>query len=410
MGVELGDHQLLAISKLKTGSILCGGVGSGKSRTGIAYYYFEECKGRCPVNGDGLYFPMSDPKDLYIITTAKKRDTLEWDGECAAFGLSTKEENPDGIQVVVDSWNNIAKYCNVCNAFFIFDEQRLVGSGAWVKSFYQIAKKNNWIMLTATPGDKWMDYIPVFVANGFYKNRTEFIRRHVVFNRAVKFPLVDRYVECGRLVHLKNSILVNMPFVKPTTPHYEGIQVSYDSKKYFDVVKRRWNPYLDAPIENVSQYTSILRKIVNSSTDRIRKTKEIIDGHPKLIIFYNFDYELEELRQLCRTCNYNYSEWNGHKHMPIPRTSEWVYLVQYTAGAEGWNCIETDTILFYSLNHSYKATIQAMGRVDRMNTPFQDLYYYFLFSSSPVDKRIKDCLMDKRDFNANEFSYEFEAA
>ena len=197
MSVQLDGNQLLALEQLKSGSILCGGVGSGKSRTSLAYFTVKECKGG--LNGE----PMKDPKNLYIITTAKKRDSKEWEDEFPPFPF-------DEIDICIDSWNNIGKYADVKDSFFIFDEQRLVGSGAWVKAFLKISKSNHWILLSATPGDTWMDYIPVFIANGFYKNRTEFIRRHVVYSRFAKFPKVDHYVETGRLLRLRKSILVNM--------------------------------------------------------------------------------------------------------------------------------------------------------------------------------------------------------
>ena len=172
---------------------------------------------------------MSKPKDLFIITTAAKRDTLDWERECAIFALSRdRTASIGGIQVIVDSWNNIKKYIKIENSFFIFDEQRVVVSGAWVKSFLKITKANNWILLSATPGDTWMDYIPTFVANRFYKNRTEFLRTHVVYNTFTKYPKVDHYVEEGKLLKFKHQILVNMAYSKPTISHSINVMVPFD--------------------------------------------------------------------------------------------------------------------------------------------------------------------------------------
>jgi hypothetical protein len=130
VSVELYEHQKEALPKIKNGSILCGGVGSGKSRTALAYYYIQQGGG---IDGEN-HLPMNDPpKDLYIITTARKRDQMEWEGDMGPFLLTT---NPKVAyyrhKVVVDSWNNIKKYSDVKDAFFIFDEQRVVGSGTWV--------------------------------------------------------------------------------------------------------------------------------------------------------------------------------------------------------------------------------------------------------------------------------------
>ncbi len=407
--MELYDYQKKAVSQMKNGCILCGGVGSGKSRTALAYYFFQE-GGELLGNvaGDN-YLPMNDPpKDLYIITTARKRDTLEWEGELSPFLLSTKSEhNLYHNKVIVDSWNNIKKYSEVTDAFFIFDEQRVVGSGAWVKSFLKITKSNQWILLSATPGDTWQDYIPVFIANGFYRNRTEFTREHIVYSRFSKFPKVDRYLNVGRLIRQRNDILVNMDFKRTTVSHHEDIFVSYNIEKYKDVGRTRWNPYKDEPIVNAGELCYVWRKIVNTDQSRQVALLEIIEKHPRAIIFYNFDYELELLKELfiphADTMFFEIAEWNGHCHQSVPECESWVYLVQYNAGAEGWNCIKTDTIIFYSQNYSYKIMQQSAGRIDRLNTPYKDLYYYHLKTRSGIDLAISRALRDKKDFNESRY-------
>ena len=405
MAIVLRDYQLDAISKLKTGSILNGGVGSGKSLTALSYYYLQN-------NGDvnflsGGYYSRMEPKpmDLYIITTARKRDTLEWEGELAHFLMSThKECTIYDCDVVVDSWNNIGKYKDVKNAFFIFDEQRVVGSGAWVKAFLKIAKANEWILLSATPGDTWVDYIPVFVANGFYKNKTEFMREHAVFARYSKFPKIEKYIGTGKLLKLRRQILIDMDFKRETVQHHEDIYVDYDVATYKDVMKRRWDIWKDEPIVNASGLCYTLRKIVNTHESRANKLIDIFKTHPKMIVFYNFDYELEILKNLDYGEGATVGEWNGHKHEPTPTTDKWVYLVQYTAGAEGWNCITTDTIVFYSQNYSYKIMHQSAGRTDRLNTPFRDLYYYHLKTRSGIDLAIAKALNSKKKFNESGFA------
>ena len=401
-GISLYDYQLDAVKRMKNGCILCGGVGSGKSRTALAYYYI--------LSGGELdtetYAPMDDLhlKDLYIITTARKRDTKEWEGELVPFLLTTNSDIAlYSNKVVIDSWNNIGKYKDVRNAFFIFDEQRVVGSGTWVKSFLKIAKANEWILLSATPGDTWLDYIPVFVANGFYRNRTEFLRDHVVYRRFSKYPQVERYLNTGRLIRLRNSILVTMDFKRSTISHHEPVYVGYDKQTYKQITRTRFDIWNNEPFKNASEYCYALRKLVNTSEERQRTVLELLEKHPRTIIFYNFDYELELLRELCENNGYIYSEWNGHKHQPIPEGDSWVYLVQYNAGAEGWNCVKTDTIIFYSQNYSYKIMAQSSGRIDRLNTPFTDLYFYHLRSRSGIDLAISKALDNKKKFNENSF-------
>lgn len=395
-GISLFDYQLDAVNRMRNGCILCGGVGSGKSRTSLAYYYKEQGG----VLGTKNYVRMKNPKDLYIITTARKRDTLEWEGELSYFLLSTNPKvNGYKNRVIVDSWNNIQKYKNVTDSFFIFDEQRVVGSGVWVKSFLKIAKSNDWILLSATPGDTWQDYIPVFIANGFYRNRTEFCNEHIVYSRFSKFPKIDRYINTGRLIRLRDRILVDMDFKRETIAHHEDIIVQYDISKYKETMRNRWDPYNNEPITNASGLCYILRKIVNSDESRQIALMDILESRPRVIVFYNFDYELDILKGLHYGKDVQIAEWNGHSHQPIPTSKSWVYLVQYTAGCEGWNCIKTDTIVFYSQNYSYKVMAQAAGRIDRLNTPYTDLYYYHLKSRSSIDLAISKALRDKKKFN-----------
>ena len=436
----LYDYQIDAVNRMRNGCILNGGVGSGKSRTGL-YYYFKEQGGSMIPD----HRPMKNPKDLYIITTAMKRDSCEWIQELSHFLMSPVPElNYYNNKIVIDSWNNIQKYKNIYGAFFIFDEDRVTGKGKWVKVFLDIARKNKWIILSATPGDTWEQYIPVFVANGFYKHKTEFAREHIVYSRVTKYPKIDRYINTGRLIRLRNQILIDMDFSRKTIAHHEDVYVQYDISKYKDTIKTRSDPFnkgyllctkdnpkalligrdispddvtpifpewyfepedgqyvvlANRPIQQASRLCYVLRKIVNSDDSRQTALLEIFEKHPKMIVFYNFDYELDILKGLYYGPNTKIAEWNGHQHQPVPDGDAWVYLVNYGAGAEGWNCIKTDTIVFYSQSYSYKTVSQAAGRIDRLNTPFRDLYYYHLKSRSGIDMAISKALSEKKQFN-----------
>lgn len=429
--MELFPHQRKAVDELRNGSVLWGDVGTGKSLTAMAYYVERE-----------------SPRDIIVITTAKKRDSLDWQRDAASLGVGRDRESTCHGVLTVDSWNNVGKYEDRKDAFFIFDEQRLVGSGSWVKAFLKIAKTNHWILLTATPGDTWLDYIPVFLANDHFKNRTEFLRNHVVFNRYSKFPKVERYTGVGKLVKLRNEMLVEMPYLRHTKRETEIVPVGYDVPKFERVLNDRWHVFEERPLRDVAELFLVMRKVVNSSTTRIEAVRTLLESHPKLIVFYNYDFELEMLRSLANEdpggseclnsaskrrpqslvspqqgnsqetnsksssddeskigsgTTFALAEWNGHKHEPIPETDRWVYLVQYVAGSEGWNCIETDAMCFFSLTYSYKNWHQAHGRIDRLNTPFKTLYYYVLMSNSMIDQAVWKSLMGKKSFNESRF-------
>lgn len=398
MAIELNNDQLDAIVRMKTGCVLVGGVGSGKSRTALGYFVLRVCKGKLRINNLGGYSPMKRPRNLVIITTARKRDTLDWQEECVPFLIPN-----ENVTVTVDSWNNIGKYQNIKDSFFIFDEQRVIGSGTWVKMFYKICKKNEWVLLSATPGDTWMDYIPMFVANGFFKNKTEFVREHVIFSRFSKFPKVDRYIGVTKLLRLRDTVTIKMASKRKTTSHHITILTSFDKTLVDKITIDRWNPWKESPIATVGEQCYLLRKAVNSSQDRIRAIKDLSEKHNRLIIFYNFNYELDLLRQMAKDLKIVSTEWNGHRHEEYPTCKKWMYFVQYAAGAEAWECIDTDTTVFYSQNYSYKINVQAAGRTDRMNTTFTDLFFYHIISNSAIDLAIQKSIKNKKNFNERKF-------
>ena len=382
----LYEHQLKALSRMGNGCVLRGGVGVGKSYTALAYYMRKEA-----------------PREIHVLTTARKRDELDWVNDAQQMGIGTKHSVKGAGRIHVDSWNKITDYTDVKGAFFIFDEQRLVGKGAWSKAFLKIARFNHWIMLSATPGDVWIDYAPLFIANGFYKNRSEFTKRHVVYSQWSKYPKIERYLGTAVLAKLRDQILVEMPFERNTTRHLEPVWCEYDQEQYEKVWKGRWNIFEGRPIKDIAEACRIVRLISNSDSTRSKALSEVSEKHPRLIIFYNFDYELEILRSWTSTSGKVSAEWNGHKHEPRPIGKSWVYLVQYVAGAEAWNCIETDAMCFYSLPYSYKNFEQAQGRIDRINTPYQDLWYYILRCHSPIDYGIWKSLEAKKNFNEKGF-------
>lgn len=390
--VPLYEHQKKALDRMHNGCILVGGVGSGKSRTALAYFWKYETD------------RFKRVKPLYIITTARKRDSLDWEGEAAYFCITKDATISTMCPLVVDSWNNLHKYVDVDHAFFIFDEQRVVGSGAWVKAFLKVCRKNRWILLSATPGDTWMDYIPVFLANGFYKNRTQFIARHVVFSRFSKYPKVDRYIDIPHLEELKSRVIVEMPFERSTESHVKRVECNFDKHTFMRIYRGRWNPFESKPVMQAGEWCYLMRKCVNMDRSRLEACLDIFELKRRLIVFYNFDYELEILldgfdEYLCEEVEI--AQYNGHRHDSIPEGDAWVYLVQYQAASEAWNCITTDTIIFYSLNYSYKIMEQAAGRINRMNTPYHHLYYYLLYSESTIDRSVLTALKNKKDFNAS---------
>lgn len=405
MSVTYRPEQIQAVRQLQNGSILAGGVGSGKTLTSLAWYLTSVCNAASFKKGGSLAKKkVKGSPTLYVITTAKKRDSLEWEEEAARLGLST---DPDcsftGSSIVVDSWNNIGKYSDREHAVFFFDEQRASGSGRWVKEFLKITRKNTWLLLSATPGDVWMDYLPVFMAHGFFRTRTEFMEDHVIFDRFAKYPKVKRYIGEAKLQRLRRSILVEMPVERHTTRERETVYCDYDRDLYKWVVKNRMDPWTEEPLRDAGGVCRILRKVVSDNDWRSEQAKRILSSNERIIVFYNYNYELDRILAVAESLGVPTAQWNGHRHDVIPAEPRWVYICQYTSAAEGWNCTSTDTVLFWSLNYSWRVTEQCEGRIDRLNTPYSRLKYYFLESHSSIDEAVRRSLSSKKVFNERAF-------
>ena len=405
MTVTYRPEQIQAVRQLQNGSILAGGVGSGKTLTSLAWYLTSVCNAASFKKGGSLAKKkVKGSPTLYVITTAKKRDSLEWEEEAARLGLSTDPAcSFTGSSIVVDSWNNIGKYSDREHAVFFFDEQRASGSGRWVKEFLKITRKNTWLLLSATPGDVWMDYLPVFMAHGFFRTRTEFMEDHVIFDRFAKYPKVKRYIGEAKLQRLRRSILVEMPVERHTTRERETVYCDYDHDLYKWVVKNRMDPWTDEPLRDAGGVCRILRKVVSDNDWRSEQAKRILSSNERVIVFYNYNYELDRILAVAESLGLPTAQWNGHRHDAIPAEHRWVYICQYTSAAEGCNCTSTDTVLFWSLNYSWRVTEQCEGRIDRLNTPYSRLKYYFLESHSSIDEAVRRSLGSKKVFNERAF-------
>lgn len=390
MYIQLTDYQVEAVEKMHNGCILRGGTGSGKTLTSLVHVFEKILGGASPLYPGHEYKKASCDIPVYVITTPKKRDTCDWTNEASLVPLTLTD---------VNSWNNIKKYEDIKDSIFIFDESKVIGYGAWTKSFLKITKHNTWVMLSATPADTWLEYMPVFIANGFYKNKTEFETEHVMWSRFAKYPKVERYFNVARLIRERDAVLVDMPDTRATTQHHVPVPCEYDRATYSILSRDRWNIFEDKPIRDISELCYCLRRVVNADPSRLEMLKPIYLRHKKVIIFYNFNYELYMLREWCQANSITYAEYNGHNHDDVPDDKYWVYLCQYTSAKEAWNCIVTDCTVFFSQTYSYKALIQSAGRIDRMNTLFTHLYYYHFVADAPIERGIQKSLDNKENFN-----------
>lgn len=405
-GIELKDFQVDCVNQLRSGKVLAAGVGAGKSIMSLYWYATQCCKYRESRNAYGRLFKiLKGSPDLYIITTAKKRDSQEWDEELAKFSLhkGVNGKEMGGITVTIDSWNNVAKYIDVQWAVFIFDEQRAIGSGSWAKAFTKIAKNNQWIMLSATPGDNWSDWCPVFIADGFHRNRTEFFRRHAVYSRYTKYPRIDRWIDTDYLERCRDKVLVTCEVPRNAERKIHELTCGYDKSQIKEVMKTRWNPETNEPFVNASELCFYIRRIVNTDKTRLDYAAHVVRDHRKVIIFYSLKVELEQILKLADLTGVPVYQYNGGRHDDLPQGSSWIYAVQFTSGSEGWNCITCNTVLYWSLPYSYKQAEQAAGRIDRLNTPFKELHYYIMRSFASIDLGIIRALKNKEDFNATGF-------
>lgn len=405
-GVQLRPFQVDCVKHLRSGKVLAAGVGAGKSIMSLYWYVTQCCAYDKSSNLNGELFKLkpSSP-DLYIITTAKKRISQEWNDELLRFNLiaGSNSHGMGNVYVTIDSWNNIRKYEGVKDAVFIFDEQRAIGSGVWAKAFVKIAKANKWLMCSATPADGWQDWCSIFIADGFHRNRTEFFRRHAVYSRFTKFPMITKWIDTDYLEKCRDAVLVTCTVPRDTERVWHDLTCGYDREAVKKAMKTRWNPETEAPFANANELVIYLRRLINTDKTRLSYASHVCKDHRRTIIFYSLNAELEEILKLESETGIKVYQFNGHKHDPLPEGSDWIYAVQFFSGSEGWNCTTTDTILYWSLPYSYKQFEQAAGRIDRLDTKYKILNYYVMKSFSPLDISIGRALSNKKDFNLRAF-------
>lgn len=404
-GVNLRQFQHECVQALRSGKVLAAGVGAGKSIMALYWYVTKCCTVRTSHNANGELFQiMPGSPDLVIITTAKKRDNHEWDDELYRYALHQGENSKKmgRVHVTIDSWNNITKYVDT-SAVFIFDEQRAIGSGAWSKAFVRIARRNPWVMLSATPADTWSDWCPIFVADGFYRNRTEFFRRHAVYSRYTKYPRIDRWIDEDYLNRCRDRVLVTCEVPRETERVVHQLTCAYDKETVRKAMKTRWNPETEEPFLNATELCFYLRRVIDTDPTRLSYAAHVVRDHRKVIIFYTLRAELEQILKLEEVTGVPVYQYNGGRHDDLPQGNSWVYAVQFQAGSEGWNCTSCNTVLYWSLPYSYKQAEQAAGRIDRLDTSYKTLNYYIMRSFAPLDLGIIRALRNKENFNASGF-------
>ena len=407
-GIILKPFQENCLERLSTGKVLAADTGAGKSIMSLAWYLSKECASdeHSLKSGAKAWTLYHGSPDLYIITTPKKRDSEEWESDLSKFNLVKGRNSKEmgEVNIFIDSWNNIKKYTEIKNSVFIFDEQRAVGSGTWAKSFVKIAKQNHWIMLSATPGDTWSDWCPLMIAKGYYPNRTAFFNKHAVYNPYVKYREIIRWDNTDELEYYRSKMLVTCRMEKKTTRHFE--EVIADCSNKYEVkraYKERTNPKTGEPFKSASELCAYTRNIINTDPTRSAVGLKIIQMYDRIIIFYTLTDELEGIKWACNKAGRKMYFYNGEIHDQVPTGNNWAYIVQYTAGSEAWNCTTCNAMLFWDLTYSYKQFKQATGRIDRLNTPYSDLYYYAIRSYMPLDLAIRRALREKKDFNSRGF-------
>ena len=112
---------------------------------------------------------------------------------------------------------------------------------------------------------------------------SQLIRSHVIFNRFVKYPKVEAYIDTWKLTENRQKILVHMHYEKKTKHVIKLMYASYDESLYKFVSEKRWNVYTDKPIKNISELCYVWRKIVNDDKSREDIIGRIIEEKRKVI-------------------------------------------------------------------------------------------------------------------------------
>ncbi|MBL0992197.1 MAG: DEAD/DEAH box helicase [Escherichia coli] len=415
--MKLFDYQKEAIENFESKPLNLSDVGTGKSYMSIGSYVKSECS------------------KLLIICLAPKVNDFVEDSEIFNLNVTALNKGTKKNKELLSESNLVAisfesswrltelnKWVDK-DTFIIIDESHKVSvSKSKVTKFVMgLSKRAKYNYLcTATPvsNGKLENWYPqLFISNVFRKPKKEFEQLFVIKQMrqmgSMRFMQITGY----RNEHLLEQMIDEASVKYKRDKGYLPEDYVYKTKKpamYNKLKKSRLykdDNDLRVELDNSSKLFNSLRQVSHGFLNGISKqvSKEpferldaILETHnnERVVIFYNYKWEAEMLKQLLDKLKRPYGEYNGSVKdlKPFKNNDNGVVLAQYKSASTGINdFVISNVMVFNSMPLSSTEYLQAKGRTDRHGQDKTPLYYHIV-PDTPIEKKIFSVVTNGKDF------------
>lgn len=143
------------------------------------------------------------------------------------------------------------------------------------------------------------------------------------------------------------------------------------------------------------------------SKDKISRLIDLVNStSDRVIIFYNFNTELEALRKVLFDRPISIVNGQVKDLKAYENNDNSVTLIQYQAGAMGLNLQKANRIIYFSLPERSELFEQSKARICRIGQEKQ-CYYHIMMCHKSVEEKIYECLLMRKDYTDELFRKEF---
>lgn len=274
--------------------------------------------------------------------------------------------------------------------------------------------------LSATPfSNSYIDVAPYLILAGFYKNKSQFLKRHIKHFDKYFAPITGPGTGIVAKSYFKDPDLI--------TKRFESIKVSIDTSQYYPKVERfHIKSHLNK--DTATQYRQIKldykhhinyeypiqarteqqRLISNHDYEKDLQLLKILQWRKNIkqapvLIFYQYSSSLANLLQVLTQSYplYKIKIINGNHRLNFeqaPSNPDTIILIQYQAGGEGLDWQWSNLSIFYEAPVQYEKLVQARGRNVRDKSIMKRVYHYELESANTIDSERWNIMKHHKDF------------
>ena len=404
MKIKLYPHQVRALEKTKNFNHVA--------------YYLDMGLGKTFVGSEKLKM-LNTNHNLIVCQKSKLQDWYEhmktYYPEYNTFIYSKTREIPPKSVIIINYdlvWRRPELLTTLKNFTLMLDESSLIQNEKSNRSkFILKMKPTNVILLSGTPtGGKYEQLWSQLKLLGWN------ISKRLYWDEFIKFVKIDvggfpikkvtGYKNVDRLkdkLRTHGAIFMKSDEVFQLPKQIENIIKVDNTKEYKKFNKDRLIKIDDTELVGDTSLTKMLYLRQLSSQYNSNKTaalKDLLEStNDRVIVFYNFDKELEIIQEICNKLEKPISMINGHEKnlKNFTECNDCVLLGQYQAAAMGLNLQLSNKIIYFSLPLQSELFMQSKKRIHRIGQE-KTCFYWYLITKNSIEEQIFETLKQRRDY------------